>query len=62
MSGSPWSGAKLVFDGRDVTDSNWVASLLDRPWLAPCPYCGTMRDARVPFCCAVDAVPPGSLR
>lgn len=39
------------FDGRDVTDTLPDEVDVEGYALLPCPYCGTVRDPRFPFCC-----------
>ncbi len=45
------------FDGRDVTDTPPDAGEVQGYALRPCPYCGTMRDPRFPFCCELAGEP-----
>jgi hypothetical protein len=40
----------VAFDGRDITYQAVPDEVVGFGLLA-CPYCGTVRDARYPFCC-----------
>ena len=52
---------RLAFDGRDVTDTHLAARVADREvrgyFQDLCAACGTVRDARYPFCCELAADP-----
>jgi hypothetical protein len=54
----PW-----VFDGRDITDVGETGDEVLAYHLCICHVCGTLRDARFPFCCELAAfVPPEASR
>ena len=40
----------LRFDGRDLAEATVYDDVQGYALLA-CPHCGTLRDARFPFCC-----------
>src|SRR5438045_317813 len=44
------------FDGRDVTDSAAEQVGVHAGGVAVCDHCGTVRDARLAFCCEFSAV------
>ncbi|HZS03059.1 MAG TPA: hypothetical protein VFE37_30390 [Chloroflexota bacterium] len=46
----------VAFDGRDVSDATIPDEVIGYGLLT-CPCCGTLRDARYPYCCefAADA-------
>jgi hypothetical protein len=46
--------APVCFDGRDVSDSA-VPDEVVGFGLLKCPSCGTVRDARYPYCCEFAA-------
>jgi hypothetical protein len=49
----------FAFDGRDVTDGPLADDVQGYTLLA-CAHCGTVRDARYPFCCEMAGEPaPG---
>ena len=43
------------FDGRDVTDSAAERIAVGTDSVAVCGHCGTVRDARLAFCCEFAA-------
>ena len=48
----------LYFNGRDLADAEEVACDDDvYGYALACPHCGTVRDARYPFCCELAAEP-----
>ncbi len=49
--------SRLVFDGRDIADAAEDLAEVLGYQVATCPHCGTLRDARFPFCCELAAEP-----
>ena len=45
-----------IFDGRDVADKDFLLELTQGWQLGPCPYCGTLRNSQLPFCCELESL------
>ncbi len=45
----------LRFDGQDVADALLYSPEVEGYALLVCPHCGTLRAARLPFCCELAA-------